>query len=133
MRAAVNVRSVPQRLRILAVDDNPDAAHTLVALLRIAGHDAHKAASGAEALALGAQLRPHAAVLDIGMLDMSGYALAQAIRATDWGRDVVLVALTGRDAADELERAQRAGFDHYFTKPAKLEQLLPVLAKGGKG
>ena len=133
VRAAVNLRAAAQRLRILVVDDNPDAAHTLAALLRIAGHDAHKAASAAEALALGAQLSPQAAVLDIGMQGMSGYALAQAIRAADWGRDMLLVALTGRDEPEDVARAREAGFDHYFTKPARLEPLLAALAQGRKG
>ena len=132
VRAAVHLRQARERLRILAVDDNPDAAHTLAALLRIAGHDTYKAASGAEALAIGAELRPQAAILDIGLQGESGYALAQAIRATDWGRGALLIALTGRDAADERARSREAGFDHYFTKPATLEQLLEVLGDAGK-
>ena len=127
VRAAVRVRAAPGKLRVLVVDDNPDAAHTLAALLRIAGHETQKAASGAEALALGAELRPDAAVLDIGMQGMSGHALAQAIRASDWGRDTLLIALTGRDDDAELARSREAGFDHHFTKPATLEQLLGAL------
>jgi CheY-like chemotaxis protein len=127
VRAAVRVRATPVKLRVLVVDDNPDAAHTLAALLRIAGHETQKAGSGAEALALGEELRPDAAVLDIGMQGMSGHALAKAIRATDWGRETLLIALTGRDDQAELARSREAGFDHHFTKPATLEQLLGVL------
>ena len=62
-----------RRLKALCVDDNADAAHTLTALLRMAGHEVQKAASGDEALRVGAQLVPDAAVLDIGMRDMSGW------------------------------------------------------------
>src|SRR5260221_415754 len=85
VRAAVQMKSAEHGLRILVVDDNADAAHTLTALLRMAGHEVQKAASGAEALRVGAQLKPDAAVLDIGMRDMSGYVLAQRIRREPWG------------------------------------------------
>ena len=62
VRAAVRMkpaeRPLLNPLRILVVDDNADAAHTLTALLRTAGHEVQKAASGAEALRVGAQLKP---------------------------------------------------------------------------
>jgi CheY-like chemotaxis protein len=133
VRAAVRLRAAPERLRILVVDDNADAAHTLSALLRMAGHDTYKAASGTEALALGAQIRPQAAVLDIGMQAMSGYALAQRMRAQPWGTALTLIAVTGHGAAQDVERARQAGFDHHFTKPVMLEQLLEVLPAGAGG
>jgi CheY-like chemotaxis protein len=132
VRAAVRLRAPRERLRVLVVDDNPDAAHTLVALLRMAGHDAHKAASGAEALALAAQLKPDAAVLDIGMQDMDGYALAGKLRAQPWGARMTLVALTGHDAAEDRLHAREAGFDHHIGKPATLEQVLGAFAVGRK-
>jgi len=132
VRAAVRLRAPRQRLRILVVDDNPDAAHTLAALLRMAGHEAHKAGSGAEALAMAAEQHPDAAVLDIGLQDMSGYALAGQLRAQPWGAGMTLVALTGRE--DELlGQARAAGFDHHLTKPATLEQVLDAFAAGRKG
>lgn len=127
VRAAVGMRESAERLRILVVDDNPDAAHTLSALLRMAGHDTYKAASGVEALKRGAEILPQAAVLDIGMHGMSGYALAESIRAQPWGRGVRLIAVTGHGSPEEVERARAAGFQHHFTKPVTLEQLLAVL------
>jgi CheY-like chemotaxis protein len=133
VRAAVHLRAPRERLRVLVVDDNPDAAHTLVALLRMAGHDAHKAGSGAEALALAAQLKPDAAVLDIGMQDMDGYALAGKLRAQPWGTGMTLVALTGHDRAEDRQHSREAGFDHHLGKPATLEQLLEAFSAGRKG
>ncbi len=123
VRAAVQMKSAERQLRILVVDDNADAAHMLTALLRMAGHEVQKAASGAEALCVGAQLKPDAAVLDIGLRDMSGYALAESIRREPWGRAVTLIAVTGRDAVPG------AGFAHHFTKPVTVERLLEVLGK----
>ncbi len=132
VRAAARMHGSAERLRILVVDDNPDAAHTLSALLRIAGHDTYKAASGAEALKLGAEISPQAAVLDIGMHGMSGYALAESIRAQPWGAGIRLIAVTGHGSPQEVERARSVGFDHHFTKPVTLEQLLQALPAASK-
>jgi CheY-like chemotaxis protein len=129
VRAAVRMKSAERVLRILVVDDNADAAHTLTALLRMAGHDVQKAASGAEALRVGAQLKPDAAVLDIGLRDMSGYVLAEKLKREPWGKDVTLIAVTGHGAPEDVLRGRDAGFAHHFTKPVMVERLLAVLAK----
>jgi CheY-like chemotaxis protein len=126
VRAAARMKSAERQLRILVVDDNADAAHTLTALLRMAGHDVQKAGSGAQALRVGAQLKPDAAVLDIGLSDMSGYALAESIRREPWGKDVLLIAVTGR------EERPGSGFAHHFAKPLAIDRLLDVLAKEHK-
>ena len=127
VRAAVHMKSLQRALRILVVDDNADAAHTLTMLLRMAGHDAQKAASGAEALRVGAELKPDTAILDIGLHDMSGFALAEAIRREPWGAGVTLIAVTGRDIVP-------AGlFSHHFIKPVDAEALLGRLARLGGG
>lgn len=124
VRATVRMKSPERALSILVVDDNADAAHTLAALLRMAGHEVQKAASGAEALRVGAELKPDVAVLDIGMSGMSGYALAERIRAEPWGGRVTLVAVTG---SEDVARARAAGFAHHLTKPVTVERLLEAL------
>jgi CheY-like chemotaxis protein len=129
VRAAARFKAKASVLRILVVDDNPDAAHTLTMLLKMAGHDAHKAAGGAEALRLGAGLEPHAAVLDIGMQGMSGYELAQRIRQEPWGGSIMLIAVTGWGTPEDVARARQSGFDHHFRKPVMVERLLEVLPK----
>lgn len=129
VRAAVRFPRDAQSLRVLVADDNADAAHTLTMLLRMAGHQVQKAGSGAEALSIAEEFRPSVIVLDIGMPDMSGYAVAQKIRAAAWGERVTLIALTGRAAAEDLERARNAGFDRHFAKPVELQQLLEAFPK----
>lgn len=130
VRAAVSMRIVrEQRLRVLVVDDNADAAHTLSALIRIAGHEVQKASSAREALAQARNYRPDVAVIDIAMPVISGYALAEMIRAEPWGQGISLVALTGWGRDEDLARARAAGFDHHFLKPVTLEQLLAVFPK----
>lgn len=129
VRAAVQMQTPVQSRRVLVVDDNADAAHTLTALLRMAGHDVQKAASGDEALRIGAAFKPEVAVLDIGMRDMSGYALAQEMRRAPWGATVLLIAVTGYGADEDVARSRDAGFAHHLTKPVKVENLLELLAR----
>ncbi len=108
-------------LRVLLVDDNEDAAVTSAALLEGIGHQVRVAHSAAEALALGRQYAHDVAILDIGLPDMDGYALAAALR-----RDVApmrLIALTGYGQRSDRERAARAGFDVHLTKPASADDL----------
>lgn len=131
VRAAVQMQAPAAKLRVLVVDDNADSAHMLTALLRMAGHEVQKAASGAEALRFGSQLKPDAAVLDIGLSDMSGYALAEAIRREPWGAGVKLIAVTGHGMPDDVARARAAGFAHHLLKPVVFEELLEVLVRRG--
>jgi signal transduction histidine kinase len=112
--------------RILIADDNQDAAEALGMLLKMANHDVHLAGDGAAALELAARVRPDVAVLDIGMPGLTGYEVAERIRAEAWGRRILLIAVTGWGQKSDKEKAQTAGFDHHLTKPMDptvLEQL----------
>lgn len=124
LRAAVRLPRAPAALRVLVVDDNPDAAHTLSALLRMTGHDVVKASGGEDALRLAAGHRPDVAIIDLAMPGISGYELAEKLRAQAWARDSVLIALTGHEAPEA--RVRGAGFDHHFLKPITLERLVAV-------
>lgn len=130
VRGAVVLRGLrAHALRVLVVDDNPDAAHMLSVLLRMAGHEVGKATSAADALREARRTPPEVAVIDLAMPGVSGYELAQRIRAEPWGAGVLLVALTGLDREEDRARARAAGFDHHFLKPVTLEQLLAVFPK----
>jgi PAS domain S-box-containing protein len=106
------------RLRVVIADDNRDAAESLAMLLRMDGHQISLAHDGVQALSMIKQLRPHAAVLDIGMPGMNGYQVAEQVRADPLSSQTMLIALTGWGQAQDLERAQAAGFDHHLVKPA---------------
>jgi CheY-like chemotaxis protein len=122
-------RKEPGRaLRILVADDNADSATSWAMLLQLAGHDVRVAHDGREALALAEQLRPHLALLDIGMPGVNGYEVARAIRAAPWGAGMTLVAITGWGQEHDKAEARAAGFDHHYTKPVELSTLDPLLA-----
>lgn len=112
--------------RILLVDDNEDAAAAGAELLRHLGHAVRVAHSAAQARALALVDAPEVAVLDIGLPDMDGYALAAALRADAGaaaGAALRLVALTGYGQQEDRDRAAAAGFDAHLTKPATSDAL----------
>jgi PAS domain S-box-containing protein len=116
--------------RVLVADDNRDAADSLALVLECAGHHVWRTYSGQEALAAALRERPEVLILDIGMPDMSGYEVAERVRAESWGKHAALVAVTGWGQERDRQRARVAGFDQHLTKPvdpALLETLLAQL------
>jgi CheY-like chemotaxis protein len=103
--------------RVLVVDDDPDNADSLVMLLELYGHTATKAADAHTALRLGGEFRPDVVLLDLFMPRVDGYECGRRIRATEWGRAVLLIAVTGWGRDDDRQRTAAAGFDHHLTKP----------------
>ena len=81
--------------RILVVDDNRDAATSLAELLQLSGHEAEIARDGLEALQMTQNLRPDVVLLDIGLPKLNGFEVARKIRQETWGKNMMLVALTG--------------------------------------
>jgi CheY-like chemotaxis protein/two-component sensor histidine kinase len=121
--------SPPQKRRILYVDDNQDTVNSMAMLLRMLGHEVRTAADGEEALQAAAEYRPEIAFLDIGLPKLNGYEVAQRIRNEDWGRDMLLIALTGWGQEEDKRRATAAGFDHHLTKPVKTAIIENLLAQ----
>lgn len=107
----------PAPRRVLVVDDNADAAETLAALLTLEGHEVRTAGSGPAALRLLADFHPEVAFLDIGLPGMSGYELAQRLRAEKGTAGATLVAVTGWGQNHDRRQAMDAGFDDHLTKP----------------
>lgn len=109
--------------RILVVDDNQDAALSLKLSLMDKGHDVCVAHEGRAALELAKVFRPHLVLLDIGMPGMDGYEVCRRIRAEVWGKDMLVVALSGWGEPDDKARTAQVGFDHHLTKPAHVADI----------
>jgi CheY-like chemotaxis protein len=103
--------------RILVADDNIDAAESMGIMLRLMGNDVRIVRDGQQAVDEAAGFRPDLALLDIGMPRLNGYDVARFIRHQRWGKEIVLVALTGWGQEEDKRKAAEAGFDHHFTKP----------------
>ena len=115
------------RRNILIADDNQDALESLALMLRLEGHDVTCASDGEEALALAGQRRPEIVVLDVGMPKLDGCEVARRIRAESWGRDAVLVALTGWGQEVDRRRSREAGFDMHLVKPVDPATICEML------
>ena len=118
-----------QPLRVLVVDDNEDAAALTAAVLRQLGHDVRTAHTATEALAVQAAWPPDVGILDIGLPDMDGYALAAAMRRAA-AKPLRLAALTGygRQAGVAAHSpGDAAAFDLHLTKPASVDDLRRAL------
>ncbi len=115
--------------RILAADDNEDSADTLSLLLKRLGGQVRTAYDGRAALEAAAEFRPDVAFLDIGMPHLDGYEVASRIREQPWGKQIVLIALTGWGQSDDRCRSRAAGFDHHLVKPVEQESLKSLFAE----
>ena len=116
-----------RRLRIMLVDDNVDAAQTLAALLEGAGHRVQTINDPRVVLAEAVTGVPDVFILDIGMPDIDGHALARQLRAQPALADAVYLALTGYGQASDRASSREAGFDHHLVKPVDAGQLLALL------
>jgi PAS domain S-box-containing protein len=119
--------------RVLVIDDNRDSAESLATMLQLVGHDPAVGHDGRQALELAAAWRPRLALLDIGLPDFNGHEVARRLRAHDWGRDMVLVALTGWGQDEDRRRSFEAGFDEHLVKPVNLDQLLRLMERFNLG
>jgi len=120
---------VTSPLRVLVVDDNLDAAHTLHLYLAAAGHRVEIAYNGLDALALASVFAPQVCLLDIGLPDIDGNELARRLRAQPETARTMLVATTGYGRQQDRDAAAAAGFDHYLVKPVNTAQLSDLLAR----
>ncbi len=114
--------------RVLVIDDDQDCADSTAILLRRLGASARPAYSGAQALEMLADFKPHLALIDIGMPDMDGFETARRIRLHPQGRSLTLVALTGWGRQQDRRRSLEAGFDHHFVKPIDADALETLLS-----
>jgi PAS domain S-box-containing protein len=116
-------------LKVLVVDDEPDARELLDAVLANAGCLVRTAGSAAEAFRSFQDFAPDLLVSDLGMPEEDGFSLMRRIRALphDQGGDVPSVALTAYTHASDRTSALQAGFTTHIAKPVRTDDLLAAL------
>lgn len=113
--------------RILVVDDNIDITVCLTMLLEIMGHTIKTANDGVAAIDVASSFHPDLILMDIGMPRFNGYNTAKKIRKQSWGKNIILVALTGWGQERDRHQAKDAGFDFHITKPITYNTLETLL------
>lgn len=108
---------------VVVIEDNADVADTLMEWLRVAGHHAAIARSGAAGLALVRDTRPEVVLCDLGMPGMDGLDVCRKVRELALAKQPVMIALTGWGREDDRAKTVQAGFDHHLVKPVSLREL----------
>ncbi|HJZ57506.1 MAG TPA: response regulator [Gemmataceae bacterium] len=118
-------------LRVLCVDDHPDAADTLAHLLELLGYETLACYDGPSALAAVAEFRPDVCVLDLLMPGMDGLELAARLKERAGRRPLLLVAATALGSVEDRTRTTLAGFHSHLLKPVDTSALLAALTLFG--
>jgi two-component system CheB/CheR fusion protein len=114
--------------RILVVDDQRETATLLAKLLEMSGHTTQAAFDGVEAVEAAEKFRPDIILLDIGLPRLNGYDACRKIREQPWGKDMVLIAVTGWGQEGDRQKSKDAGFSGHLVKPVKYEHIVTLLA-----
>jgi len=112
-------------LRVLVIDDEAEVRETLRDLLEAAGQEVWEAGSGREGLELLERQRVDLVCTDLGMPGMSGWEVAERVKARWPGQKVALI--TGWGAWVEPEELRAHGVDFLINKPFQLKEILGVL------
>ena len=112
---------------ILVADDDPDILSIVSMSLETQGYTVHKATNGREAVDLARQHHPDLILMDMMMPVVSGYEAVGELKTDASTKDIVIVGLSAKAMATDMERATDVGIDGYITKPFRIAQVLSVV------
>jgi two-component system OmpR family response regulator len=111
--------------RILVVDDENSISELIATSLKFVGFDVRTASSGAQALQIAEEFKPHALILDVMLPDQNGFEVCRQLRIE--GHNVGVLFLTAKDSTEDKIAGLTIGGDDYMTKPFSLEELVARL------
>ncbi len=123
----IRPESPASRLEIVVIEDNEDAAETLMLWLEQMGHDVKLARTGPEGLELLRGCSPQLVLCDVGLPGMDGIEVCQRLKAETSRDQPVMVALTGWGMDADRKRTRDAGFDHHLVKPVAPDKLRDII------
>ncbi|MCB0324878.1 MAG: response regulator [Bdellovibrionales bacterium] len=137
---SVTDRSSPEKRRsasksdkketsILLVEDNDAVARMTAAVLRDRGYAVEIAPDAASAIAFVRLRRPAVILSDIGLPDMNGYELAQALRANQGLSDTTLISISGYGRPEDHRQSSDAGYRRHLVKPLDYDALDALLVE----
>lgn len=123
-------RSLLEHVRVLVVDDDPNARELVSSALQEFGATVQSTESGQDALTQLFAQRPDVLIADLGMPGMDGYALIEQVRAIepDLGGRTPAIALTAYASARDRQRALEAGYQHHLAKPIEPQEIARIVA-----
>ena len=117
-------------VKVLVVDDEPDARGLIKRLLDDCEAAVQTAGSAAQAIELIQSQPPDVLVSDIGMPGEDGYTLIRRVRAlgAERGGRVPALALTAYARSEDRMRAIAAGYQMHVAKPVEPAELVMMVA-----
>ncbi|MBI3584071.1 MAG: response regulator [Nitrospinae bacterium] len=112
-------------IRILVVDDEPEAGNVLKRYLTKKGYQVFTALSGEDAVNIVKEERPHIVLLDIRMPGMGGIEALKKIKEID--KNIGVIMITAVKEEDTAKETLKLGADDYISKPMDLKYLDDVL------
>ena len=112
---------------ILVADDDPDILSIVSMSLETQGYTVHTATNGREAVDVAREHHPDLILMDMMMPVLSGYEAVGELKADATTKDIVIVGLSAKAMATDMERATDVGIDGYITKPFRIAQILSVV------
>jgi two-component system, OmpR family, response regulator len=116
-------------LLVLVVEDSEDTAQSTADLLALGGHSVRVVGCGADALRAADEEAPDVVLLDIGLPEMTGWEVAERLRARAGGKQPVVIAVTGFGSERDRWRSADAGVDLHLVKPADPAALMTLLER----
>lgn len=111
--------------RVLVVEDNLDAVHSLVVLLRQDGHQVDFAINGYAALDVAKRFQPEVVLLDLGLPGLDGFDVCRRLKSAS--KDLRIIAVTAYASDEHRAKARAAGCDLHVVKPYDPQRLLAVV------
>jgi DNA-binding response OmpR family regulator len=118
---------MPEKKRILVVEDEEDYRCALKTRLEANGYEVLESADGLSGLEAARNEKPDLVILDLMLPRMDGYKVARFLKFDDKHRKMPILMLTARAQQTDRETGLAVGADAYLTKPTKEGELLAVV------
>jgi len=115
--------------KILVVEDNEDNREIFVFRLQQLGFEVLVAANGKEAIETASQTKPDLIFMDLRMPVMDGWEATKALRQTEWGKDLPVVAVTAHALEEDKRKALNAGCNDFIPKPVDYALIRSAIQK----
>lgn len=121
------MKTKPNTVNILIVDDEPVEVALLESVLRREGYRISSAAAADRGLQMAMDHGPDLIILDVMMPLINGFNFCQLIKNQDDSKHIKIIIVTARDEMEDIEIGMEMGADAYLTKPINTQELLRTI------
>lgn len=108
---------------VVIVEDDPETAEMFIEMMHLAGYQVYNSYAGAPAIALIANKKPDAVILDIMMPDLSGLEVMRYMQRDPSLAEIPVVVVSAKTLPNDIQAGMKAGAVSYLTKPVTFTDL----------